>query len=114
MVNKKESDMRKIAFVGLVLLVLALPAVVAGDHEKLPEGQAMAAIEVSGLTCGACCTKVETAVAKVDGVIKVKADYEKGLTQVVYETSKTDVDQIVKVINTETSFKAKAAKEKTS
>lgn len=106
--------MRKFALVGLALLVLVLPAAVAGDHGKLPEGQAMAAIEVSGLSCGACCTKVETAVAKMDGVIKVKADYEKGMTQVVYETSKTDVDQIVKVINTETSFKAKAAKEKSS
>ena len=106
--------MRKIALVGLALLVLVLPAAIAGDHGKLPEGQAMAAIEVSGLTCGACCTKVETAVAKMDGVVKVEADYEKGMTQVVYETSKTDVDSIVKVINTETSFKAKAAKEESS
>jgi copper chaperone CopZ len=106
--------MKKIAFVGFVLLVLTLPATFAGDHGKLPEGQAMAAIEVSGLSCGACCTKVETAVAKLDGVVKVEADYEKGMTQVVYETAKTDVDAIVKVINTETSFKAKAAKEKSS
>ena len=106
--------MKRVAFVGLVLLVLALPAVVAGDHGKLPEGQAMASIEVSGLSCGSCCTKVETAVAKLDGVVEVKADYEKGLTEVVYETSKTDVDEIVKVINTETSFKAKVAKEKSS
>jgi copper chaperone CopZ len=106
--------MRKIAFLGLALLMLASPAVVAGDQEKLPEGQAMAAIEVTGMSCGACCTKVETAVAKLDGVVKVKADYEKGLTKVIYETSKTDVDQIVKAINTETSFKAKAPEEKTS
>lgn len=106
--------MRKTAFLGLVLLVLASPAVVGGDQGKLPEGQAMAAIEVTGMTCGACCTKVETAVAKLDGVVKVKADYEKGMTKVVYETAKVDVDQIVKVINSETSFKAKAAKEKTS
>jgi len=106
--------MRKIAFLGLVLLALASTAVVAGDEGKLPEGQAMAAIEVSGMTCGSCCTKVETAVAKLDGVVKVKADYEKGVTKVVYETDKVDVDQIVKAINTETSFKAKASKEKTS
>jgi copper chaperone CopZ len=106
--------MRRFALVGLAFLVLVLPAAVAGDQEQLPEGQAMAALQVTGMTCGACCTKVETAVAKMDGVVKVKADYEKGMTEVVYETSKTDVDKIVKVINTETSFKAKPAKEKTS
>jgi len=105
--------MRKIAFLGLALLMLASPAAVAGDQEKLPEGQAMAAIEVTGMSCGACCTKVETAVAKLDGVVKVKADHENGMTKVIYETSKTDVDQIVKAINTETTFKAKAS-EKTS
>ena len=107
--------MRRIAFLGLALLVLTSPAVLAGDHgQKLPDGQAVAAIEVTGMSCGACCTKVETAVAKLDGVVKVKADYEKGMTKVIYETAKVDVDQIVKAINTETSFKAKAAKEKTS
>jgi len=106
--------MRKVAFVGLALLVLASVAVVAGDQEKLPEGQAMAAISVTGMSCGACCTKVETAVAKLDGVVKVKADYEKGTAMVVYEKGKTDVDKIVKAINTETSFKATAPKEKTS
>jgi copper chaperone CopZ len=106
--------MRKIAFLGLVLLALTSTAAVAGDSEKLPEGQAMAAIEVSGMSCGACCTKVETAVANLEGVVKVKADYEKGMTKVIYETAKVDVDQIVKAINTETSFKAKASKEKSS
>ena len=106
--------MRKIAFLGFALLVLTSPALLAGEHGDLPEGQAMAAIEVSGMSCGSCCTKVETAVAKLDGVVKVKADYEKGVTKVIYETDKTNVEQIVKVINAETSFKAKASKEETS
>jgi copper chaperone CopZ len=110
--------MRKLAFLGLAFLVLTSPALIAGDHggdhAELPEGQAMAAISVSGMSCGACCTKIETAVAKVDGVVKVKADYEKGVAKVVYETKKVDVNQIVKVINSETSFKAKAPKEKAS
>jgi len=105
--------MRKIAFLSLVLLVLASPAVLAGEKSELPEGQAMTAIEVTGMSCGSCCTKVETAVAELDGVVKVKADYDKGVAMVVYEMEKVDVDQIVETINTKTSFKAKAP-EKTS
>jgi copper chaperone CopZ len=104
--------MRKIAFLILVLL-LASPAVFAGDEGELAEGQAMAALEVTGMTCGGCCTKVETAVAKLDGVVKVKADYKKGVATVIYEKDKVDVKKIVETINTETSFKAKTS-EKTS
>ncbi len=106
--------MRKIAFLILVLLLVS-PAVLAEDEDKgeLAEGQAMAALEVTGMTCGSCCTKVETAVAKLDGVVKVKADYQKGVATVIYEKDKVDVKKIVETINTETSFKAKTS-EKTS
>ena len=105
--------MRKLAFLGLTLLFLASPAILAGEGE-LPEGQASAAISISGMTCGSCCMKVETAVAKLDGVVEVKADYEKNMATVVYETAKVDVAKIVNTINTETSFKAKADDEKSS
>ena len=105
--------MRKIAFLGLALLILASPAVLAGEKSELPEGHAKAAIEVTGMSCGSCCTKVETAVAELDGVVKVKADYEKGVAMVVYKMDEVDVGQIVETINTKTSFKAKAP-EKTS
>ena len=97
--------MRKLAILGLVVLFLATPAALAGEQE-LPEGQAKAAISITGMSCGACCTKVETAVAKLDGVVKVKADYEAKTAMVIYETGKVDVAQIVEAINTETSFKA--------
>ena len=104
--------MRKIAFLVFVLLLVS-PVVLAGDEGELEEGQAMAALEVTGMTCGSCCTKVETAVAKLDGVVKVKADYQKGVATVIYEKDKVDVKKIVETINTETSFKAKTS-EKTS
>jgi copper chaperone/Cu+-exporting ATPase len=100
--------MRKIAFGIIALLVLASPASFAGEKEALPEGQAMASISISGMTCGGCCTKVESAVAELDGVVKVKADYENKVAMVVYETDKVDVDTIVETINTKTGFKAEA------
>jgi copper chaperone CopZ len=49
-------------------------------------------------------------VAELDGVIKVKADYEKNVAMVVFEKDKVDVNTIVKTINEKTSFKAEAPK----
>ena len=100
--------MRPIAFVGLTLLLLATSALSVADAGELPEGQARAVVPVSGMTCGDCCVKVEAAVAKIDGVVDVKADYEKGIATVTYEKDKVDVKQIVETINTKTSFKATA------
>ena len=107
--------MKRLALLfGLAVLVLSFSALVAGDKEELPEGQAKAEISITGMTCGACCTKVETALASLDGVVKVKADYGANVARVVYETEKVDVDTIVETINTKTSFKAEAPEEETS
>jgi copper chaperone CopZ len=100
--------MRTIAFVGLTLLLLTPPALSTTDEGELLEGQARAVVPVLGMTCGDCCVKVEAAVAKIDGVVDVKADYEKGIATVTYEKDKVDVKQIVETINTKTSFKAEA------
>jgi len=104
--------MRKLAMLGLAVMFLAAPAILA--DQDLPEGQSSAAISITGMTCGKCCTKVETAVTKLDGVIKVEADYEKNVAMVVYETDKVDVAKIVETINSETSFKAEVEKETAS
>lgn len=101
---------RKLLVVSLAVAFLFAPALFAGEKGQLPEGQVEANISVSGMHCGACCTKVETAVAKLDGVVNVKADYEKGVATVVYVKDKVNLDKIVETINTETSFKAKTEK----
>lgn len=106
--------MRKIAFLGVMMLMLAPLAAFAGDHGELPEGQAQVALKVTGMTCGSCCSKVETAVAKMDGVVKIKADYQKGVAMVIYEPAKVEVAKIVEAINTKTSFKASVPEEKSS
>ncbi|HXV76933.1 MAG TPA: heavy-metal-associated domain-containing protein, partial [Candidatus Polarisedimenticolaceae bacterium] len=103
--------MRKVSLFAIAVLLFAMPAFAGDkDQEKLPEGQTMANISISGMTCGGCCSKVEAAVADLEGVVKVKADYEKKTAMVVYEKDKIDVDQIVEAINTKTSFKAEAGK----
>jgi copper chaperone CopZ len=103
--------MRNIAFLGLTLLLLTPLALSAGDEEGLPEGQARTVIPVSGMICGDCCVKVETAVAMIDGVVGVKADYRKGVATVTHVKDRVDVKQIVETINTKTSFKARTPEE---
>ena len=100
--------MRNIAFLGLTVLLLTPLALSAGDEEGLPEGQARTVIPVSGMICSDCCVKIETAVAMIDGVVGVKADYRKGVATVTHVKDRVDVKQIVETINTKTNFKARA------
>jgi len=64
------------------------------------------------VSCGACCTKVESAVAALKGVVDVKADYQKGTATVTYVKDQVDVKQIVATINEKTSFKAEMLSKK--
>ena len=99
----------------LALLVTPAVAIPGGDSaDDLTEGQSRVAIKVTGMTCGGCCVKVETAVNELEGVVDVTADYENGVTTVVYETEKLEVNQIVKAINDGTSFKAEMPEEQAS
>ena len=113
--------MKKIAlrgFAGLVAFALVAFGAYAGNsaespEQELPEGQTRVVIPVEGMTCGQCCTKVETAVTKMDGVVAATADYAKGKATITYEEEKVTLKAIVDTINTETSFKASMPEETT-
>lgn len=64
-------------------------------------------IPVDGMTCTSCTQSVETAVKKISGINGCEADFAAGNAVVKYDGSKTNVDEIVAVINSETSFSAK-------
>ncbi len=111
--------MKRTALICLgVLLLASLVAVASGEKspEKaaLPEGQAQVELAISGMTCGNCCTKVETAVKTLAGVVDAKADYQKGVATITYQKDQVNVDKIVATINEKTSFKAKAPENKSS
>jgi copper chaperone CopZ len=105
---------RRIRFASAVLAVLVLAvfagtAVQAGDDK---EGRTDVTLTIVGMTCGACSTKVETAVNKLEGVVAAKADYEAGSATITYLEGEVTVDQIVATINEKTSFKASVPKPK--
>ena len=54
---------------------------------------------VEGMTCTGCENHVESEVNKLDGILSVKASYEKGNTMVKYDSTKVTEEQIVKAIN---------------
>ena len=97
-----------------VLAVLAVVAAAGAWADDLPKGQARTEINIEGMTCGGCCTKVETALAELEGVVAAKADYKAGKAMVTYVEKEVSVDQIVATINEKTSFKAKAPQKKSA
>ena len=54
--------------------------------------------EVEGMTCGGCEKHVSGAVYDVAGVIEVKASYKDGNTIVLFDRTKTNVEEIQKAI----------------
>jgi len=97
---------------GLLVFGLAAFAASAGTEptdepqQELAAGQARAVIPITGMTCGDCCVKVETAVETLDGIEAVKADYKGGSATVTFIEEKVTVEKIVETINAKTSFKA--------
>jgi copper chaperone CopZ len=57
-----------------------------------------ALIGVEGMTCESCEAHIESEVNTLEGIISVKADYQKGITLVTYDTSKVDLKAIKKAI----------------
>lgn len=62
-------------------------------------------IPVGGMTCSGCEFNIENAVKKLDGIIQVKADHQKGEVYIKFEKEKVIVEKILEAINN-TGYKA--------
>lgn len=89
---------RHIALLSVLCLITMAAAAPAPPMEKV-------VLQVRGMTCGACTGIIRAEVKKLDGVMSVTADYEKGMATVEYIKGKVTVEQIVAAIN-KTGFKA--------
>ena len=54
---------------------------------------------VEGMTCSGCENHMESEVNKLDGIVSVKASYEKSNTTVKYDRTKVTEQRIIKAIN---------------
>ena len=62
-------------------------------------------IPVQGMTCGSCEHHIETEVKRKDGIVEIKADHEKAVASVKYDSTKISLDELVAAIN-ETGYTA--------
>ena len=62
-------------------------------------------IPVQGMTCGSCEHHIETEVKRKDGIVEIKADHEKAVACVKYDSTKISLDELVAAIN-ETGYTA--------
>jgi mercuric ion transport protein len=53
---------------------------------------------IQGMTCTGCEIHIETEVNKLDGIIEVKANYDKGTTLVIYDKTKLSTKEIEEAI----------------
>jgi copper chaperone CopZ len=65
----------------------------------LDRGQEVARLDVSGMTCDVCVETVQSALQAAPGVVSAKVSLAEHQALVVYQPSKTTVDDLVKVVN---------------
>lgn len=82
----------------------------AGDDVAAATGEKVA-LNVTGMTCGACASKVTAALKGVDGVNAATVDIETGLANVAFDASKTSIDALIAVVAELGKFEAKRVEE---
>ena len=109
-------------FLALATLALALPsaALACGGKKCDKEGCALPAaaaaplpadgthvkLHITGMSCGACATKVQAALSGVKGVKGATVDHATGVAEVAYDASLTNVDALLKAVNDGGHFQA--------
>jgi len=67
------------------------------------------ALQIEGMTCGACTTSVKIVLEKLDGVSNVKVSFKDKQAVVRYDPAKVTPEQMVEVIHGKLPYKAHMA-----
>lgn len=67
-------------------------------------------LKITGMTCAGCANHVSTALKNSEGVIEQSVEYSGDVATIIYNSSKTNPDAILKVVE-ETGYKAEIIKE---
>ena len=111
--------LRKLVSVGLVSLLVPVLLVCCGQNSEQSNSKTSkevasmnlkkVTLDVQGMTCSGCEFNVESVLKKVDGVAKVKADYENDTAEVQFDPQIASVDKLVEAVN-HTGYSAKTTK----
>ncbi len=55
-------------------------------------------LDIEGMVCQSCETNINNAVNKIDGVIQIKTSFEKGVSVIEFDSTKTNINSIKEVI----------------
>ena len=80
--------------VRLVMVVLALAVLAAPLTADSPPDTVRTTFQVEGMHCGGCSSAIIATLEKVDGVIEVSSDHEKGVAEAVYRPRKVEADEL--------------------
>ena len=87
--------MKKTSF--FAIIIIAVVILVGGTYEA--GTVETASISVEGMRCGACCTKVETALASQNGVRTVSVNLETKLATVEFYPAKVAKSELVQAVS---------------
>jgi len=87
--------MKKTSF--FAIIVIAMVILVGGTYET--GTVETASISVEGMRCGACCTKVETALASQNGVKTVSVNLETKFATVEFYPAKVAKSELVQAVS---------------
>ena len=79
------------------IIIIAMVILVGGTYEA--ETVETASISVEGMRCGACCTKVETALASQNGVKTVSVNLETKFATVEFYPAKVAKSELVQAVS---------------
>jgi len=78
----------------LVMVVLALAVLAVPIAADSPPDTVRTTFQVEGMHCGGCSSAIIATLEKVDGVIDISSDHEKGVAEVVYRPRKVEADEL--------------------
>ena len=87
--------MKKTSF--FAIIIIAMVILVGGTYEA--GTVETASISVEGMRCGACCTKVETALASQNGVKTVSVNLETKFATVEFYPAKVAKSELVQAVS---------------
>lgn len=85
----------------LISLMVLMTAFSCGTKKEkvIPVANTTLALTVEGMSCAGCEETIQTALAKLDGVIDVKASHTDSIVKVSFDSTLVKVDQIGEEIN---------------
>lgn len=115
MENKKATQLILIGATIIVTFFVGLNLYTyVGKSTRKPTSPSVANLEniiipVSGMTCVTCELTVSSTLKKIDGVFGATASAKDGNVNVAYDTTKTDINELIEAIN-KTGYKAGRSK----